>query len=80
MTNEEDKSKENKNKENKNKENLRSSPFSSFLRCEPIPFVLSITGGTISNSGGVAQLVRARGSYPRCPGFKSLHRHHFSLR
>src|SRR6266851_1518870 len=24
---------------------------------------------------GVAQLVRARGSYPRCPGFKSLHRH-----
>ena len=27
---------------------------------------------------GVAQLVRARGSYPRCPGFKSLHRHHFS--
>ncbi len=25
---------------------------------------------------GVAQLVRARGSYPRCPGFKSLHRHH----
>src|SRR3990170_3138224 len=28
---------------------------------------------------GVAQLVRARGSYPRCPGFKSLHRHQFSL-
>ena len=28
-----------------------------------------------SNRGGVAQLVRARGSYPRCPGFKSLHRH-----
>ena len=27
---------------------------------------------------GVAQLVRARGSYPRCPGFKSLHRHHLS--
>src|SRR5256885_6484560 len=26
---------------------------------------------------GVAQLVRARGSYPRSPGFKSLHRHHF---
>ena len=25
---------------------------------------------------GVAQLVRARGSYPRRPGFKSLHRHH----
>ena len=24
---------------------------------------------------GVAQLVRARGSYPRSPGFKSLHRH-----
>ena len=32
------------------------------------------------NPGGVAQLVRARGSYPRCPGFKSLHRHHFGLR
>src|SRR6185295_6128215 len=26
-------------------------------------------------SGGVAQLVRARGSYPLGPGFKSLHRH-----
>ena len=26
-------------------------------------------------SGGVAQLVRACGSYPQCPGFKSLHRH-----
>jgi hypothetical protein len=25
--------------------------------------------------GGVAQLVRACGSYPQCPGFKSLHRH-----
>ena len=24
-------------------------------------------------------MVRARGSYPRCPGFKSLHRHHFYL-
>jgi hypothetical protein len=29
---------------------------------------------------GVAQLVRARGSYPRRPGFKSLHRHHLLLR
>ena len=29
---------------------------------------------------GVAQLVRARGSYPRCPGFKSLHRHHLRPR
>ena len=26
--------------------------------------------------GDVAQLVRACGSYPQCPGFKSLHRHH----
>ncbi len=26
--------------------------------------------------GGVAQLVRACGSYPQCPGFESLHRHH----
>ncbi len=25
--------------------------------------------------GGVAQVVRACGSYPQCPGFKSLHRH-----
>src|SRR5262245_63543655 len=25
--------------------------------------------------GGVAQSVRACGSYPQCPGFKSLHRH-----
>ena len=31
---------------------------------------------TIRDSAGVAQLVRARGSYPRSPGFKSLHRHH----
>lgn len=27
------------------------------------------------NSGGVAQMVRACGSYPQCPGFNSLHRH-----
>ena len=27
--------------------------------------------------GDVAQVVRACGSYPQCPGFKSLHRHHF---
>ena len=31
----------------------------------------------INDSGGVAQLVRACGSYPQGPGFKSLHRHHF---
>ena len=31
----------------------------------------------MKDSGGVAQLVRACGSYPQCPGFKSLHRHHF---
>ncbi len=30
----------------------------------------------LDSSAGVAQLVRARGSYPRSPGFKSLHRHH----
>ena len=29
---------------------------------------------------GVAQLVRARGSYPRSPGFKSLHRHQLLVR
>jgi hypothetical protein len=29
----------------------------------------------LSFRGGVAQLVRACGSYPQCPGFKSLHRH-----
>ena len=28
--------------------------------------------------GGVAQVVRARGSYPRCRGFEALRRHHFS--
>ena len=27
-------------------------------------------------NGDVAQVVRACGSYPQCPGFKSLHRHH----
>lgn len=32
------------------------------------------------SEGGVAQVVRANGSYPLCPGFKSLHRHHPSLR
>ena len=26
--------------------------------------------------GGVAQVVRACGSYPQCLGFNSLHRHH----
>ena len=35
---------------------------------------------TIKGSAGVAQLVRACGSYPQGPGFKSLHRHHFLLR
>src|SRR5215471_19869766 len=29
--------------------------------------------------GGVAQSVRACGSYPQCPGFKSLHRHLLSI-
>ena len=29
-------------------------------------------------AAGVAQLVRACGSYPQCPGFKSLHRHQSS--
>ncbi len=27
--------------------------------------------------GGIAQLARANGSYPLCPEFKSLCRHHF---
>ena len=36
------------------------------------PYAVSSTGAF----AGVAQLVRARGSYPRRPGFKSLHRHH----
>ena len=31
-------------------------------------------------TGGVAQMVRARGSYPRRPGFESLHRYHFRRR
>ena len=30
-----------------------------------------------SQCGGVAQTVRACGSYPQCPGFNSLHRHQF---
>ena len=30
----------------------------------------------LTGRGGVAQVVRANGSYPLCPGFKSLHRHH----
>jgi hypothetical protein len=30
---------------------------------------------TIHLYGGVAQMVRADGSYPSCPGFESLHRH-----
>ena len=28
--------------------------------------------------GGVAQLARAFGSYPKGPGFKSLRRHHYT--
>ena len=35
--------------------------------------------GKITAYAGVAQLVRARGSYPRSPGFKSLHRHQYHL-
>jgi tRNA(Ile)-lysidine synthase len=30
----------------------------------------------LRDRGGVAQVVRANGSYPLCPGFDSLHRHH----
>jgi hypothetical protein len=30
----------------------------------------------IHGFGDVAQMVRACGSYPQCPGFNSLHRHH----
>src|SRR5659263_259930 len=30
--------------------------------------------------GGVAQTVRACGSYPQCPGFNSLHRHQLPVR
>jgi hypothetical protein len=29
--------------------------------------------------GDVAQVVRACGSYPQCPGFKSLHRHQYQI-
>lgn len=29
--------------------------------------------------GGLAQVVRACGSYPQCPGFNSLNRHFFTL-
>ena len=38
-----------------------------------------VTGSSpvVSSSGGVAQLARARGSYPRSPGFESLRRYHF---
>ena len=41
--------------------------------CLTEPALLNIF--SLSN-GGVAQSVRACGSYPQCPGFKSLHRHH----
>jgi hypothetical protein len=39
--------------------------------------VLTINRDSVKfrGSGGVAQSVRACGSYPQCPGFKSLHRH-----
>jgi tetratricopeptide (TPR) repeat protein len=33
----------------------------------------------IKKQGGVAQVVRACGSYPQCPEFKSLHRHFFKI-
>jgi hypothetical protein len=38
---------------------------------------LTIGGDSVKfkRLGGVAQSVRACGSYPQCPGFKSLHRH-----
>ena len=32
-----------------------------------------------SISGGIAQLARACGSYPQCPEFKSLCRHHIEF-
>ncbi len=49
--------------------------------CKGSPIrVLTITGDSVKliGSGGVAQSVRACGSYPQCPGFKSLHRHQIS--
>jgi hypothetical protein len=43
--------------------------------------ILPARGGWIfpRYQGGVAQLVRACGSYPQCPEFESLHRHHFYI-
>ncbi len=32
-----------------------------------------------STLGGVAQLARACGSYPQCPRFESVRRHHLKL-
>ena len=51
------------------------------IRCYPASILLSIhiqqeSGWMRQAFGGVAQLVRACGSYPQSPGFKSLHRHH----
>ena len=39
-------------------------------------FLLTIKAYSLyEKNGGVAQMVRACGSYPQCPGFNSLHRH-----
>ena len=45
------------------------------LRCYSLIFFT-----TFECPGGVAQLVRARGSYPRRRRFDSYHRHHFPAR
>lgn len=62
----------------------RSGSFQSVVGCLPIhkmPLwyasreVFFTETHTEMTFGGVAQLVRAHGSYPCCPGFKSLRRH-----
>lgn len=49
-----------------------------FIKDRPSSFLLTRHGLSYKYCkfiGGVAQLVRARGSYPRSPGFEALHRH-----
>ncbi len=58
--------------------NDRKKAFPITYHLSPITcFLLTIRGfmAYIKRQGGVAQVVRACGSYPQCPGFKSLHRH-----
>ena len=52
-----------------------TTKFLLFLTYRVRKGTLNLCRTALISLGDVAQLVRASGSYPLCPGFESLHRH-----